>query len=176
MKSSSLSLLILIVLLLAVPATSQEWVVTAASAGGGTSLATQQVWSGVETADGWFPSGWVDGAYCPLVGDTYKVHFTDQGSTWQFLVECVPGGKLAAAVTGIFVANAPFKGGVMVPSTDFVTYFTTEPGPPPTTVLTVAEPSMTVGMGTTLYVQFWVDDPMGIHGAAATGTLAVVAQ
>ena len=85
------------------------------------------------------------------------------------LVQARPGAA-ASLILGLSAINAPFKGGVMVPNPDFIiTGLVTSPAGSIT--LSNSWPA-SVPSGLTVFHQYWISDPVGPAGFAASNGAA----
>ncbi len=75
----------------------------------------------------------------------------------------------AVLVSGLSALNAPFKGGTLVPALDQL-FFGLPTGPVGTLVIGGAFPTG-LPSGTELYLQYWISDPAGPVGFAASNAL-----
>ena len=76
-------------------------------------------------------------------------------------------------VIGYSALNLPFSGGTLVPSLDFILAgFSTSPAG----ALTLAGPfAAGVPAGFSFYAQYWIPDPLGVQGFAASNALLLTA-
>ena len=110
----------------------------------------------------------------PLAGAAGLPRQTGEGSLlggapFKFLLRDAKPLTKAYHIVGTATLNAPFKGGVMVPTLTFVNPF-------PTTnaqgEVTLAGHWIALPSGLTLYFQFWLPDPAGPVGFAASNAIS----
>jgi len=110
----------------------------------------------------------------PLTGTAGLPRQTGEGSliggeSFKFRLRDAKPLTKAYHVVGIATLNAPFKGGVMVPTINFVNAF-------PTTnaqgEVTLAGHWIAFPSGLSLYFQFWLPDPAGPAGFAASNAIS----
>ena len=91
------------------------------------------------------------------------------GQPYKFTLRDAKPLTKAYHVVGIGTLNAPFKGGVMVPTINFVNPFpiTNAQGE-----VTLAGHWITFPPGFVLYFQFWLPDPAGVAGFAASNAIS----
>ncbi|MHC5211888.1 MAG: choice-of-anchor J domain-containing protein [Planctomycetota bacterium] len=95
------------------------------------------------------------------------------GSSLGLHLSNAPGSNSSTLVVGVSALNAPFKGGVMVPSLTLLLPFITTPGG----TLDLAGPFPPgIPAGFSLYFQFWMAHATGPLGFLGSNALSVTAQ
>jgi len=87
---------------------------------------------------------------------------------WE-LNHCAPD-SMAILVVGASAIDAPFKGGVLVPYPHYIYFPGTWTGPGGLFTFGGVWPA-TVPAGAPIYFQYWIADPLGPHGWAASNAV-----
>jgi hypothetical protein len=91
------------------------------------------------------------------------------GQSFRFTLRDARPLTTAYHVVGVATLNVPFKGGVMVPTIDFINGF---PQTDAQGDLVLAGHWIAFPSGFTLYFQFWLSDPAGPAGFAASNAIS----
>ena len=96
-----------------------------------------------------------------------------QGSNNVFALTNARANSTTTLVVGLSALNLPFKGGILVPATDWL--FFGLPTDASGEFSFSNNVSNSIASGTTVFMQFWVNDPVGPFGFAASNGISQTA-